>query len=162
MAMMRCVRNRIGEQMLFVRQRGSHNLEKGPDSLSAGPTDQWLKPRVTAQVGSAQEVQVGGATFPHLGSCPLGLWICTFLTCPKHLLPSRAQSGPTSFRWSSPLPTLVRWRLPPQTFQHSHLSSSVASMFPQLDMKPEHQDHSIFFNDPTVPCWDPVHVSLLT
>lgn len=163
MAKMRCVRNKIGEQMLFVCQRGSHNLEKGPDSLSAGPADRWLKPRVTAQVRSAQEVQVGGATSLHLGSCPLGLWICIFLTCPKRLLPSRAHSGPTSFRWSSSLPTLVWWRLPPQTFRHSHLSSSVATMFPQLDIKPpEHQDHGIFFNDPTVPCRDPVHVSLLT
>lgn len=97
MAMMRHVRNKIGEQRLFVGRCGSRNLAKGLDSLSDGPADQWLKPHVTAQVGSAQEVQGSGATSPHLGSCPFGLSICTSLTCPKRLLPSQAQSGPTSF-----------------------------------------------------------------
>ena len=33
MTMMRCVGNKIGEQMLFMHQCGSHNLVKGQDSL---------------------------------------------------------------------------------------------------------------------------------
>ena len=110
-----------------------------PLGLSSWST---LKPRVTAQAGSAQErCEEAGLCLRTLAPPLLGSGsACTSLTCPKQAFLHRPIRVPPP---PSGLPSQLQWCLPPQTFQHSHLSSSVTTVLPQLDLKlPEHQGAS--------------------
>lgn len=104
------------------------------------------------------EVRGVGAKSLHLCSCPLQSGCVRPLHLPKSSFFMDPLS-PTSSRQSS-ITTPAQWCLPPQIFSHSLPISSVAILPPQGEVKPlEHQDHIIFFKDPTVSLQDGVCAS---